>query len=171
MSNSNVVAVATPVSLANLTDVQLNELHDRLGPVAMDALIEADQARQAAQEAAAAKVKARVDAHAALRAKGAASIAATMARIEARRKAERATAAKELVREVSDLVGTLDTCLSDGDRLGADKAIKALQEDDLFDGVVEYFGSRKTWENFLEVRRRELRTLFARPVARRRWRK
>src|SRR3989338_9095743 len=54
MNQSNtVVAVATPFALAKMNDTQLAELHDRIGKEGMDALIVADEAREARQEAAA----------------------------------------------------------------------------------------------------------------------
>jgi len=49
--NQTTTMTATPVALSSLTYKQLNELHDRLGDEGMDALIRADEARQARQEA------------------------------------------------------------------------------------------------------------------------
>lgn len=167
MTQTNNATVATPVSLSSMTDAQLCELHDRLGEGGMNALIKADEVRQARQDAAAKQAETK----AALRAKGAASIKATMAAIEARQQAEHHAAAVEAAREVSKIVEDLTACLEDGDRVGADKAIKALQEEELYYGVVEYFGSKKAWNNFLELRRHELRELFRRPLPRRRWHK
>lgn len=59
--NSTINAtVATPVPLSSMTDAQLCELHDRLGDKGMEALIVAEEEKQARQEAAAEQAPPRV---------------------------------------------------------------------------------------------------------------
>src|SRR3989344_4351683 len=134
----------------------------RQGAEAQDRLEAALRAGRARKEAEAKEAAARV-------AKTEAAIIAVEEAIARRRQ----DAVGDLAREAGEVVGELCQQLDAGNAVAADRAIKALQNPDLYPGVVQCFGSKKAYKAFLEDRRTELRHLFARKAisGRRRWHK